>query len=152
MRRKNEINRILGVLIFVIGGAASAAELPANFPSDVPIAEYMEVTSVTQVRDDMMVDLHAPGQTIEAVVEWFQAALTAAGWESDGDSISERKAILAYSKNGRRCGVSITNFVLNSSMQMDESIKGITLQVSAAAAPSAGASESASIAGDATEQ
>ena len=41
-----------------------------------------------------------------------------------------------------KCGISITNFVLNSSMQMDDTIKGITLQVSGAYVPAADQAES----------
>ena len=130
--RRSKTFSILTLLptLFVIN-ALHAAELPANFPGDVPVADYMEVVNVMQVGDDMMVDLHAPGQTIASVVEWFQSGLTAAGWNSDGETISDRNAILAFSKNNRTCGVSITNFVMDSSMQMDDTIKGVTLQISA---------------------
>lgn len=122
---------IWGLAVTLFAGMAGATELPDNFPDDVPIGDNMEVAGVTVVGADMIVDLHAPGQTLAAVVDWFQAGLTSAGWQPDGQTINERKAILAFSKNGRRCGVSVTNFVLNSSMQMDDSIKGITLQLSA---------------------
>ena len=133
-------------------GAAQAAELPANFPGDVPVADYMVVVNVMQVGDDMKVDLHAPGQSLADVVEWFQSGLTSQGWTSDGESINERSAILAFSKGGRRCGVNITNFILNESMQMDESIKGVGLLISAADAPSDdGAAVSSSMSGDVQE-
>jgi hypothetical protein len=141
--------RLSTFTILVVFAAVAAAELPSGFPGDVPVADYMEVVGVSEVRDDLMVDLHAPGQTLMDVVEWFRAGLTSAGWKSEGETISEQQAILAYSKNGRRCGVTVTNFVLNSSMQMDDSIKGITLQISGNAAPSDD-SESASEAADAS--
>lgn len=139
--------RFLTLLPFLFSTAMlRAAELPASFPPDVPVAEYMVVVNVTQVRDDLMIDLHAPGQTLQDVVDWFKSGLTAAGWNSDGETVLPRSAILAYSKDGRRCGVNITNFVMNESMQMDETIKGITLQIVGAAAT---ASESSATASDA---
>lgn len=140
------------VSLFTVFSTLNATELPAAFPADVPIANYMKVVNVVQVRDDMMIDLHAPGQTLASVVEWFQSGLTTAGWQSDGETISERQAILAFSKNGRTCGVSITNFVLNSSMQMDDSTKGITLQLTAAKSPTERESESASEAADSSSR
>ena len=108
---------------------AAAEELPASFPGDVSVADYMTVASVTEVKETLMVDLHAPGKSVADVVEWFTSALEGAGWTSEGQQVSERDAILAYRKNGRRCGVIVTNFILNSSMQMDEKTKGITLQI-----------------------
>lgn len=121
-----------------------AADLPANFPGDVPVADYMQLAGVSEVGDTLMVDLHAPGRSIGDIVEWFTSGLTAAGWTSEGEQVSARQAILAYKKNGRRCGVSVTNFVLNSSMQMDDTIKGITLQITGAPAAADDAVESTS--------
>ena len=109
-----------------------AAELPDTFPSDVPVADYMSVVSVTRFDDDLKVSLEAEGQTLAGVAEWFQSGLTAAGWSVEGEQVSERNAILAYKKGSRRCGIMVTNFVLNESMQMDTSKKGISIQVSAA--------------------
>ena len=63
--------------------------------------------------------------------------------------MSDRNAILAYKKNKRKCGISITNFILNESMQMDETIKGITLQLSGTHAPAAEQEESTQEAGEA---
>ena len=137
--------RILsGLVLLFAGAAATATELPANFPADVPIAHYMQVTGVTVVRDSMMVNLHAPDKTVGDVVDWFRANLGANGWKSEGDLVTERNAILPYTKQGRRCGVSITNFIMDESMQMDESIKGITLQLSGAAKVDDGAVEESS--------
>ena len=142
----------LALALFVAFAPATAAELPGSFPGDIPIADYMVVVNVTQVRDSMMIDLHAPGQTLADVVEWFKSGLAAEGWKSDGESISERQAILPHSKNGRKCGVMVTNFVLNSSMQMDESTKGISLQISGAAAAAEESAEAASeMTGDAAQ-
>ena len=137
--------RILpGLLLAFATAAANSTELPANFPSDVPIADYMQVTGVTVVRDSMMVYLQAPDRTIGDVVAWFRSGLGANGWESEGDTESERMAILAYSKQGRRCGVSVTNFVMNEAMQRDDSIKGITLQLAGAPKSREDAAEEAS--------
>lgn len=141
--RDTNMGLLLVVLSILPGGALVAADLPENFPADVPVADYMQVVSVTVVGDDMMVDLHAPGRSLADVVGWFQSGMAEAGWQSDGESIMARKAILAYSKNGRRCGVSVTNFVLDASMQMDETIKGVTLQFSADDKTADGASEAA---------
>ena len=127
-----------------VATAAPAAELPAGFPADVPIADYMQVANVTVVRDSMQVSLHAPGKSIDDVFAWFQSGLGANGWKSEGEQKSARNAILAYTKNGRRCGVSITNFIMNESMQMDDSIKGITLQLSGGAKKKQESAEAAS--------
>jgi len=62
--------------------AVVADELPAGFPGDVPVADYMEVVGVTEVRDDLAVDLRAPGQTLAGVVEWCRSGLAAAGSEA----------------------------------------------------------------------
>ena len=132
-------------LLFCVATATTlASELPNNFPGDVPVADYMQVVNVTVVRDDMMVDLHAPGKSIVDVVEWFKSGLTANGWKSEGEQVSGRNAILAYKKSNRKCGVIVTNFVMDSSMQMDDSIKGITLQLSNTKVPDSGAVESSS--------
>ena len=136
-RKSNPI--VISLPAFFATAMLCAAELPASFPPDVPIAEYMQVKNVTQVRDDLMIDLHAPDQTLQDVIDWFKSGLAAAGWNSDGETLLPRSAILAYSKDGRKCGVSITNFVMNEAMQMDESIKGITLQISGADDPAPGA-------------
>jgi len=147
MKPPTRMRHLAGLVALLTLATVTAAELPGNFPGDVPIADYMQVTNVTVVRDSMMVSLHAPGKTIADVAGWFQSGLAANGWKSEGEQVSERNAILAYKKNGRRCGVSITNFVMNEAMQMDDSIKGITLQVSGAEAP---AEEEAEAAGEAT--
>lgn len=153
MRTTSWFMRFAFLQLFLLAAVCSAAELPANFPSDVPVADYMEVTNVMEVRDTMMVDLQAPGQTIVSVTEWFKSGLADAGWKSDGESITDRNAILAYRKNGRKCGVSITDFVLNASAQMDRTTKGITLQITGAYVPDEGAvEEAAEAAGDAVEQ
>lgn len=152
MRNSRRDTAFIGLVILVTARMAIAAELPDNFPDDVPIGEDMEVVSATVVRDDMMVNLHAPGRTLTEIVDWFQSGLTAAGWQSDGETINDRMAILAFSKDGRRCGVNVTNAVMNSSMQMDDSIKGITLQVSAKRAADAASAATASEAADLAEQ
>lgn len=153
MSLRARLQCVPGLIFFIVATTATATELPGNFPGDVPIADYMQVTSVTVVREDMMVDLHAPGKTIADVVEWFKSGLNANGWNSEGEQVTARNAILAYKKNSRRCGVSITNFVLNSSMQMDDTIKGITLQISAPSKPTPGTVDTASeIAADGVQQ
>ena len=135
-----------------MGSAAIAADLPESFPGDVPVADYMTVASVTEVRDALMVDLHAPGKSVPEVVSWFKSGLEDAGWTSEGEQVSDRDAILAYRKNGRRCGVIVTNFILNSSMQMDEKTKGITLQITGKSAPSNDAVESVDEVSDAATE
>ncbi len=145
-RRIVEAVAAAAVLVFASGGFA--ADLPASFPGDVPVADYMVLAGVTEVGNSMMVDLHAPDKTVEDVVDWFKSGLTAAGWESEGEQVSASDAILAYRKNGRRCGVVVTNFVLNGSMQMDDTTKGITLQITGASVPDDGSTDSASEAGD----
>ena len=138
------------VTAIVFASSVVAADLPASFPDDVPVADYMLVAGATEVGNSMMVDLHAPNKSIEDVVEWFKSGLAAAGWVSEGEQVSARNAILADQKNGRRCGVSVTNFILNGSMQMDDTTKGITLQITGAYVPDDGATESASDAAEST--
>lgn len=108
-----------------------AVELPADWPSDVELAPYMLCKSVTRVRDDFMVSFHAPDKALTEFVDWFTSMLTANGWSSDGDSINDRGAILAYSKDNRRCGITVTNFILDASMQRDDTTLGITIQTKA---------------------
>lgn len=127
------------LLALSVSTTAYTAELPATFPDDVPIAAYMVVTNVMQVRDDLSVDLQAPGKDLAEVVEWFRSGLADAGWSSEGgESVTAKQAILAYKKDGRRCGVIVTDFVMSPSMQMDNSTKGITLQISNPDAPTGG--------------
>jgi len=148
MSSRRNVKAFAAVAVFAFSNSGFAADLPASFPADVPVADYMSVAGVTEVGDSMMVDLHAPDKSIDDVVEWFKSGLAAAGWKSEGEQVSGRNAILAYKKHGRRCGVTVTNFILNSSMQMDETIKGITLQITGAYTPDAGETESASEAAD----
>ena len=143
MQETTFIRLLVALPLCLCLGAANSAELPATFPDDVPIADYMEVISVINVGDDMSLNLHAQGQTLANVANWFQSGLPAAGWTVEGEQVSAKNAILAYKKNGRRCGVTITDFVLNSSMQMDHSIKGITLQISGADVADEGSIETA---------
>ena len=117
-------------LLLGLSGLSFATDLPDTFPGDVPVADFMEVTSVMQVRDDLTVDFHAPGQSMDSVAEWVIAGMTEAGWQNTDDTPSSRNRILVFTKGDRRCGVMITNFVMNASMQMDDSIKGVQYQIS----------------------
>ena len=129
--------RVLSLLVVLaVPPRIVADELPANFPADVPIADYMSVASVTQVKRDLMVDLHAPDKELAEVVDWFTSGLAAEGWEDNGQTINDRRAILAFKKGDRRCGIMVTNFVLSPSMEMDETTKGISLQLSGGDGPS----------------
>ena len=126
---------------------ASGTDLPASFPGDVPVADYMEVTSVMEVRDSLMIDFNAPGQTMDGVAEWYIAEMTAAGWDNTSDGGHARSRILVFMKGDRRCGIMVTNFILTQSMQMDESIKKVQLQCSGGS--DAGEASSASSAAEA---
>lgn len=148
MSSQRIVEAVAAAAVFVFASSGFAAELPTGFPGDVPIADYMSVAGVTEVGNSMMVDLHAPDKSIDDVVEWFKSGLRAAGWKVEGEQVSARDAILAYKKNGRRCGVTVTNFILNGSMQMDDTTKGITLQITGAYKPDAGETDSASDAAD----
>ena len=129
--------RILSFFVLLtLSPTIVAEELPANFPSDVPIADYMSVTSVTQVKRDLMVDLHAPDKELTEVIDWFTSGLAAEGWEDNGQTVNDRRAILAFKKGNRRCGIMVTDFVLSPSMEMDDTIKGISLQLSGGDDPS----------------
>jgi hypothetical protein len=111
--------------------AVETFELPADWPSDVELAPYMLCASVSQVRGNFMVSFHAPDKSLTDVVDWFTNMLVSNGWSSDGDTINDQRAILAYSKGDRTCGITIMNFVLDASMQRDDSTMGITIQTKA---------------------
>lgn len=151
MRTTEFVRLIAATPIIFASVLINAAELPASFPADVPIADYMEVVNVTQVRSDLMVDLHAATESLHDVVDWFKSSLSAAGWSLDGETVTSRMAILAYSKGTRRCGVNVTNFVLDSAMQRDDKIKGVTLQLSTADAQPQDAAATASDAAGTTK-
>ena len=125
----------------------------ADLPGDVPVADFMEQTSFMQVRDSIMADYHAPGQTMDGVAEWLIANLTAAGWDHTDDSSAGRNRILVFMKGDRRCGVMITDFVMSPSMQMDETIKGVQLQISGGgdSGDQDSASSASSITGEASQ-
>ena len=127
MRRKNIPILLIAMLLC---RSAIAAELPANFPSDIPVADFMTVFSSTQVRDDMNVSFYAPGQTMDGVADWLISAMISAGWDHSDDSALPNSRILVFVKGDRRCGMMVTNAVMNESMQMDDTIKGIQMQVS----------------------
>ena len=140
-RRIAQLAAVAGLLA---ASVTNAAEFPANFPGDVPIADYMQLITVSDFGEKgAMYNIHAPGKTITDVADWFSTGLAAAGWKVEGEQVSARNAILAYKKNGRKCGISITNFVMDASMQMDETIKGITLQLSGTDVAAAGKAETA---------
>ncbi|MEM7502472.1 MAG: hypothetical protein AAF417_10540 [Pseudomonadota bacterium] len=147
--------RALSVLSFfvflILPPMILAEELPANFPADVPIADYMSVASVTRVKQDLMVDLHAPDKELTEVIDWFTSGLTAEGWEDNGQTVNDRRAILAFKKGSRRCGIMITDFVLSPSMEMDETTKGISLQLSGGDGPSTSGGSVSGAAEGATE-
>ncbi len=111
--------------------AENRAQLPADWPADVELAEYMNCVSVTRVDDDFMVTFHAPNKSLDEVVEWFRSTMTSNNWESNGDTKTPGGAILAFAKDARTCGISFTDFVLSPSMQRDETTKGITIQTKA---------------------
>jgi len=114
-------------------GTGSAAEmtLPSGFPADVPIADYMTVKGITDVKGNFMVDLHARDRSLAEVVEWFKTELGAEGWALKDELVTTTKAILPFTKNDRKCGISVTNFVLDESFQRDDSTRGITIQTAA---------------------
>ena len=112
-------------------GVLGDAKLPSDFPSEVPLAEYMVCQSVTRVRDDFMITFHAKDISLTEVVDWFKAELPKNGWKADPDLVNETSAILPFKKGDRSCGISITNFVLDASAQKDESTRGITIQTPA---------------------
>ena len=73
MKPKSSMKRFSGLLFCLAVATAAAIELPDNFPGDVPIAEYMQVTDVMVVRDNLKVGLRAPGKTVADVAGWFQS-------------------------------------------------------------------------------
>ena len=81
------------VLPLSMSAECRAEELPENFPDDIPIAKYMEVTNVIfeelykteagrnlGLDDTLMVYLSASDKPISDVVIWFRDRLTDADW------------------------------------------------------------------------
>ena len=122
--------RAVPLALILMSWSAISAELPDTFPDDIPVADFMTVVSTMQVREELMVDFHAPGQTMDGVAEWLIAAMTGAGWENTDNTGSSRSRILVFFKGERRCGMMVTNFVMSPGMQMDETTKGIQMQIS----------------------
>ena len=122
--------RSIPLALLILSWQTISAELPDAFPGDIPVADFMTVFSSTQVRDDMNVSFHAPGQTMDGVAEWLIAAMTGAGWELSDDSALPNSRIMVFVKGDRRCGMMVTNSVMNESMQVDNTIKGIQMQIS----------------------
>ena len=137
----------LGLSILIISFPALSADLPDAFPDDIPVADYMTVVNSMQVRDDLMVDFHAPGQTMDGVAEWLIAELTAAGWNNTDDTGSSRSRIMVFMKGDRRCGIMVTNSVMSPSMQIDNSTKGIQMQISGGSGDNQGGASAISSAG-----
>ena len=122
--------RAIPLALLLLCWQAISAELPDSFPGDIPVADFMTVVSSTQVRDDLMADFHAPGQTMDGVAEWLIGQMTASGWNNSDDSRLPNSRILVFIKGDRRCGVMVTNSVMSPSMQMDDTIKGVQMQIS----------------------
>lgn len=117
-------------LAMTMNGAALASSGSPGVPSDVPIAGFMEVVDVAGTDDKMIVTVHAAQKSVKEVAAWFQSQLTDQGWQLDGELVTATRAILPFKKGDRRCGITVTDFILNASMQMDRSTKGVSLQIS----------------------
>ena len=122
--------RLVPLAFLILSWQAIPAELPDAFPADIPVADFMTVFNSTQVRDDMNVSFHAADQSVDGVAEWLIAAMTDAGWDHSDDSTLPNSRILVFVKGDRRCGMMITNAIMNESMQRDDTIKGIQMQIS----------------------
>ena len=64
----------------LIGPSVRLSASPDDWPEDVPIADSMQVFSVTRVRDDFMVTFHAVDTPFPDVVEWFKFGMLDHGW------------------------------------------------------------------------
>lgn len=97
-----------------ISTSGSADELPERFPTDVPIAEYMEVTNVILkdfyqtelgrrfgVGDTLVVQLSAADESIDEIVTWFKTTLTDAGWLLSEENAQRYVANLVFWKDER---------------------------------------------------
>ena len=111
--------------------AAKSVELPAEFPDDVPLAAYMTPKSVDRVQESFRVGLHAKNRTLTEATTWFQTEMVRQGWTADGESINEKRAILAFTKDERRCAITVTDFVFDDHGRRDKSIGGIKIQAPA---------------------
>ncbi len=110
------------------GGIHHDCTIPGDFPSDVPLADYMACRAVTDGGSAYNVILHAIDTPFPEVVAWFKTGMGENGWRLDASALEKPpNAILPFTKNGRNCGVSITNFVFDGSMQRDESPCGVTI-------------------------
>ena len=110
--------------------SAIAAELPDNFPDDIPIADFLALESSLQQGDILMVDFHAPGQTIDNVIESLIQDMASAGWNNTSNTGSPQSRILVFMKGERRCGIRVRDFVMDAAMQMDNSTKLVQMQIS----------------------
>jgi len=128
--------------LIMFASICNADDLPAGFPPDIPIPDYADFTSSTNFDGNRRVTFNAAGKSVPDVVTWFKEHLSESGWSLDSELVTDTNAILPFTKDGRKCGVSITDFVLNRSGQMDRTIKGITLQISGKPKPSTDAAAS----------
>jgi len=135
MRRLSLVVLLLLAIVMMDGASAFAGsgtpEVPADFPADVLLAEYMVCYSVSRVRDEFMITWHAKDKTVADIVAHFTTVMAENGWEVDHPLDTPTKAVLPYSKGDRRCGISIVGFVFDESFQKDESTCGITIQTPA---------------------
>ncbi len=138
------IAAILAIALFSSSEITEGSELPAGLLCGVLVADFMHVTSVAEVKGDYFVTIEAPDKSVTDIVAWFESQLKADGWNLGSRSVSATSAILPFQKSDRKCGVSVTDFVLDATGQLDRSVKGITVQVSKPKDPTEGAVEASS--------
>ena len=112
------------VLPMSMSAECRAEELPASFPNDVPIAEYMEVTNVILgewyqtelgrqlgVDDTLMVEMTAIDKPIDDVAVWFRDGLTDADWWLIEERADRSVVTMLFRKDERLSIVQVADIV-----------------------------------------
>lgn len=130
---------LLGIVSLIAVFSAPAAELPSNFPKDVRWSTDMKLMEVSEVKPGhFYVIVHAPDKPLGEVAEWFQTEMVKDGWQASRAHIDETRAVMPFKKDGRSCGITVANFILDKAARRDDSTRGITILIDGPAESSDG--------------
>jgi len=108
----------------------SGAELPDDFPSDVPVYKGADVVSTSTLSDGGAKNFYISLQTTDAfedVVEWYKSEMDSKGWEIEADVVTTAEgsssAILGFKKGEAETSFSIAtddsgNTVITNNVRM----------------------------------
>lgn len=91
-------------------GIGSKAEIPDNFPSDVPIVDYDEVLSSSSIKDEednttsYAVTLSSK-KSVDETVNYYKDMMIQNGWTSESEIQANGTTALSYSKGENTCSV-----------------------------------------------